>query len=165
MKVFFFYSYFFWKKIIDVMFFMVNKNKTNQFLLDCKLVRYCNTERFRSEFRTKVFVLNVLLFLAFSLNKNGKYCGAFPTRVVMVNLFRLFGRLSWKSERERDLPDLLTFFLVKDSTWLCSLALTSLSQCVTLLLWRIIQTDTVTFWTPLARGKDGWSWYCDFFRS
>ena len=70
------------------MFFMVNKNKTNQFLLDCKLVRYCNTERFRSEFRTKVFVLNVLLFLALSLNKNGKYCGAFPTRVVMVNLFR-----------------------------------------------------------------------------
>ena len=49
------------------MFFFINKNKykTNQFLLDCKLVRYCNTERFRSEFRTKVFVLNVLLFLAF----------------------------------------------------------------------------------------------------
>ena len=48
------------------MFFMVNKNKASQFFLDCKLVRYCNTERFRSEFRTKVFVLNVLLFLAFS---------------------------------------------------------------------------------------------------
>jgi len=82
------------------MFFMVNKNKTNQFLLDCKLVRYCNTERFRSEFRTKVFVLNVLLFLAFSLNKNGKYCGAFPTRVVMVNLFRL---LSDSLERVREI--------------------------------------------------------------
>jgi len=124
---------------------MVNKNKTNQFLLDCKLVRYCNTERFRSEFRTKVFVLNVLLFLALSLNKNGKYCGAFPTRVVMVNLFRPFERLSWESER--DLPDLLTFFLVKDSTWFCSLALTSSSQC---------------FNSSVKNYSD---WYCDFLNS
>ena len=86
-----------------------------------------------------------LLFLAFSLNKNGKYCGSFPTRVVMVNLFRPFERLSWESER--DLPDLLTFFLVKDSTWFCSLALTSSSQC---------------FNSSVKNYSD---WYCDFLNS